>query len=383
MAKYGARVQVGDVASSGQEAVAVAQKLRNGELIIKAQVHAGGRGKGVFDNGFKSGVHLTSDAAEVGTLADAMIGNRLITKQTSAEGKLVKKVLVLESINIRKELYVAMLLDRGHQGPVIVASPMGGMDIEEVAEETPEHIHTLPVDAMKGLQREDALGLAARLGLETPAMQEDAADQMLALYDLFVNCDATQVEINPLALADDDKLYCVDAKITFDNNASFRQKDIFAMADASEQDPRDVRAEEHGLSYIGLDGSIGCLVNGAGLAMTTMDLISLNGGTPANFLDVGGSASEEAVEAAFAILMGDSNVRAILVNIFGGILRCDMLAQGIVNAAKKLDLQVPLVVRLEGTNVEEGRRILQESGLAITTASDLDDAAKKAVAAAA
>lgn len=269
-------------------------------------------------------------------------------------------------------------MDRAHNGPVIVASKQGGMDIEEVAEKDPNALFTVPIDIMEGIQAHQTEKIAKLLGFEGPAIK-DAQVQMTNLYNLFIGCDATQVEINPLVVTNDGLVYCVDAKIGFDDNASYRHKDLFALRDTSMEDPREVEASKAGLNYIGLDGEIGCMVNGAGLAMATMDIINLHGGTPANFLDVGGGATEEQVEKAFKLLTSDPKVKGLLVNIFGGIMKCDIIAQGIVNAAKNLKLTVPLVVRLEGTNVAKGNAILANSGLPIITASDLDDAAKKAV----
>lgn len=381
MEKYNVRVQKGYVADSAEEAKEVADKLvamEAEDLILKAQIHAGGRGKGHFDNGFKGGVKVCcgpTRAADVAEYTKSMLGASLITKQTGPEGQHVNKVLIHEGINFDRELYFAILMDRAFGGPVIVASPQGGMDIEEVAESTPEAIFTQPVDIEEGIQDHQTERIAKLLGFEGDALV-DAQAQMKNLYNLFIGCDATQVEINPLVLTDKNLVYCVDAKINFDDNAEFRQKDIYAGRDPSMEDPREVEASKAGLNYIGLDGSIGCMVNGAGLAMATMDIIKLNGGSPANFLDVGGGATEEQVEEAFRIITQDPKVEALLVNIFGGIMKCDIIAQGIVNAGKKLDLKVPLVVRLEGTNVEQGVKILENSDLDIITAKNLDEAAR-------
>eukprot|EP00003_Mantamonas_plastica_P001718 TRINITY_DN1121_c0_g1_i2.p2 TRINITY_DN1121_c0_g1~~TRINITY_DN1121_c0_g1_i2.p2 ORF type:complete len:291 (+),score=135.60 TRINITY_DN1121_c0_g1_i2:633-1505(+) len=287
--------------------------------------------------------------------------------------------MVSNSVNIEKEYYFALLMDRAHQGPVMVASPAGGMDIEAVAEETPELIFTDPIDIMEGMSQKQADAMAAKLGFEGDN-QARASEQMLRLYDLFVGTDATQVEINPLAELDNGEVMCCDAKINFDDNAFFRQQDIFEMRDFNEEDPREVEAAKNDLNYVGLDGNIGCMVNGAGLAMATMDIIQMYGGMPANFLDVGGGATEGQVTEAFKILTNDKNVKGILVNIFGGIVQCNVIADGIVNAAKTVNLQVPLTVRLEGTNVEQGKEILKNSGLPIITADNLDEAAKKSVA---
>lgn len=388
MEKYGVQVQKGRMAETAKGAAEVAKwiKTANGkaELILKSQIHAGGRGKGVFDTGFKGGVKICDTPAQVEDFAKQMLGHKLITKQTGPQGQLVAKVLVNEGITIQRELYFAILMDRKHNGPVIVASTQGGMDIEEVAEKHPEAIISEPVDIMTGLGDAQARKLAVALGF-SGALIDKAVAQFKALYALFIATDSTQVEINPLAVGSvpggaSDLVFAVDAKLGFDDNAAFRQKDIYAMRDKSMEDARDVAAEEAGLNYIGLDGSIGCMVNGAGLAMATMDIIKLHGGSPANFLDVGGGATAEQVTKAFTILTSDPNVKALLVNIFGGIMKCDTIATGIIIAAKQVGLTVPLVVRLEGTNVEAGKRLLRESGLPIVTADDLDDAAKKAVA---
>ena len=389
METFGVRVQKGKMAASPAAAAAVAREILaanpKAELVLKAQIHAGGRGKGVFASGFKKGVHITTAAAKVEELSAKMLGDRLVTKQTGAEGQLVSKVLVNEGITIHRELYFAILMDRAHQGPVVVASTQGGMDIEEVAARDPGAIITVPVDITKGLTEAQAGELAARLGFEGE-LKGMAVRQFRALYALFIGTDATQVEINPLAVGSvsgvprADAVFAVDAKLNFDDNASFRQAAIYAQRDKAMEDPRDVAAEEAGLNYIGLDGKIGCMVNGAGLAMATMDIIKLHGGNPANFLDVGGGATAAQVTTAFKILTADPKVKALLVNIFGGIMKCDTIALGIIQAAKEVGLKMPLVVRLEGTNVELGKKLLRESGLNIVAAADLDDAAKKAVA---
>jgi succinyl-CoA synthetase beta subunit len=315
-------------------------------------------------------------------MTSKMLGNTLVTHQTGPEGQLCNTVLVNEGLSIESEKYFAILMDRTHNGPVMVASSQGGMDIEEVAEKSPEAILTEPIDIMLGPQQEQTERLARALGFKEENIG-DASQQMSRLYDLFLGTDATQVEINPFAEGHYEggktSVFCVDAKLNFDDNAAFRQKDIYAMRDTSMEDPRDVRAEEAGLNYIGLDGNIGCMVNGAGLAMSTMDIINLYGGSPANFLDVGGSASAEQVTEAFKILTSDPKVEGLLVNIFGGIMKCDTIAEGIVIAAKEVGLSIPLVVRLEGTNVEQGKAILESSGIQVVTANDLDDAAQKAV----
>lgn len=349
------------------------------EYVVKAQILAGGRGKGHFDNGFKGGVHITSKKDEALQLADKMIGHKLITKQTPEDGILVKQVMVAKSVDIVRETYFSIVMDREHNGPVIIASPAGGMDIEAVAEETPDKILTLPVDIQEGLTRETAIRIAKFLEFNDKSLESKAADEIQKIWQLFLNVDATQIEINPLAETKDKQVISVDAKFNFDDNAEFRQKRIFEMGDDSESDPKEVEAQKYNLNYIAMDGNIGCLVNGAGLAMATMDIIKLNKGNPANFLDVGGSVKEDQVLKAFQILVSDNNVKAILVNVFGGIVNCATIANGIVNASKVMNLQIPVVVRLEGTNVDAARKILKDSGMAIETAQDLDDAAAKAV----
>jgi len=359
------------------------KKLAAKEFVIKAQVHAGGRGKGHFPaSGLKGGVHVVegTDSAAFEKIEDycsKMLGYNLVTKQTPPDGVPVKKVMVAESLNFDKEYYFAILMDRSFGGPVMVASPQGGMDIEQVAEETPELIFKQAVDVSKGLTDDDPKTkyLAERLNIKNVP---EAQQQMKRLYDLFIATDATQVEINPLVETNESKVYCVDAKINFDDNAAFRQKEVFAYRDTTEEDPREVQASKFGLNYIAMDGNIGCMVNGAGLAMATMDIIKLYNGEPANFLDVGGGATKEQVTEAFKIITSDPNVKALLVNIFGGIMRCDIIAEGIVEAAKQVGVKIPIVVRLEGTNVDLGKKILSESGLAIITADNLDDAAQKA-----
>ena len=307
-----------------------------------------------------------------------MLGQKLVTKQTGGKGVLVEKVMVAEAINIVKETYFSILMDRAFGGPVMVGSPKGGMDIEAVAHETPEAIFKEPIDIEEGPSKEQCLKMAKDLGFEGNAQQE-AAKQIERLYDVFIKTDATQVEINPLALTDKGEVVAADAKMNFDDNAYFKQPEIFAYRDTAEEDPLEVEAAKYNLNYVAMDGNIGCMVNGAGLAMATMDIIKLYGGEPANFLDVGGSASAEQVTHAFRIITTDPKVKAILVNIFGGIMRCDVIAQGVIEAAKKINLKVPLIVRLAGTNVELGKELLDKSGLTIISADDLDDAAKKAV----
>ncbi|XP_072751181.1 succinate--CoA ligase [GDP-forming] subunit beta, mitochondrial-like isoform X1 [Anoplolepis gracilipes] len=361
------------------------EKLHADEFVIKAQVLAGGRGKGWFDNGFKGGVHLTKDRNAVTNYVKNMLGHRLITKQTSKDGILVQKIMIAESVDIARETYVCILMDRQHNGPVLIASPAGGMDIETVAEKHPEQIKTVPLDIYHGIDDEIAEVVSTFLGFSDPDILKKAIFELKNLWKLFVDIDALQIEINPLVETTDKQVVAVDAKIAFDDNAQFRQQNLFALEDVSEKDPREVDASRYNLNYIGMDGNIGCLVNGAGLAMATMDIIKLNGGSPANFLDVGGSVKEDQVFQAFRILSEDPKVKAILVNVFGGIVNCITIARGIIAASRNLGLQIPLVVRLEviyfllGTNVTEAKKVLAESGLPILTANNLDEAARKAV----
>jgi len=375
---YDVTVQKFKMATTEAEAKAIPAAFPCDEYVIKAQVLAGGRGKGTFDTGFKGGVRLTKDPSEVPGLCTAMIGNKLVTKQTPKDGIPVSSVMVAEAIDITRETYFCILLDREHNGPVIVASPDGGVDIEEVAEKTPERIRNYPVDITVGITDETANEVAEFLGF-TGDLIPQCAQQVKNLYRMFIEVDCVQLEINPLAETPQGVIYTADAKLGFDDNAAFRQKAIFDMEDTTESDPREVDAASHDLNYVQMDGNIGCLVNGAGLAMATMDIIKLYGGDPANFLDVGGNVQEHQVKEAFRIITGDDKVKAILVNVFGGIVNCATVANGIIAATKSMDLKVPLIVRLEGTNVDEAKRILDESGLAIQSAMDLDDAAQKAV----
>eukprot|EP00055_Hartaetosiga_balthica_P003872 m.9218 g.9218 ORF g.9218 m.9218 type:complete len:424 (+) comp3406_c0_seq1:35-1306(+) len=378
MQKYGVTVQKFKVAENAVDAEKFSQELNVSEIVLKAQVHAGGRGKGTFSSGLKGGVKLSTDPSEIKGFAEQMLGFSLVTKQTPAEGVLVNKVMVAEALDIERETYFAILMDRDSNGPVMMGSPAGGVDIEEVAASTPHLIFKEVVDITKGVQNDQLERMATNLGFEGQK-KNDAMEEMRKLYDLFIGVDATQVEINPFAETPDGRVLCFDAKINFDDNASFRQKDIFAQRDTNEEDPQEVEADEIGLNFIKMDGNIGCLVNGAGLAMATMDIIKLHGGEPANFLDVGGGVTEEMVKDAFNIITSDPRVQSILVNIYGGIVNCKTIAGGIISACKESDLSVPLVVRLEGTNVEEAREMLNSSGLPIITAVDLDDAAKKSV----
>ncbi len=378
--KYGVATPKGMVAATAEEAGKAAKDLGGAGLVVKAQVHAGGRGKGTFKNGFKGGVHVINTTEEAQDVASKMLGQTLVTHQTGPEGKLVSKVLVVKSVDIEKEYYFAILFDRATSQNVMIASTEGGMNIEEVAEKTPEKIIREFVHPTLGLQSYQCRKIAASLNLRGPLMNQ-AVKLFTALYKLYISTDCCLLEVNPLAVTNDAQLVALDAKFNFDDNALYRQKEIMAMRDTSEEDPREVAASEYGLNYIGLDGNIACLVNGAGLAMSTMDIIKLHGGEPANFLDVGGGASKEQVTAAFKIILSDKKVEGILVNIFGGIMDCNIVASGIVAAANEVGLSLPLVVRLEGNNVEAGKKTLEESGLAITSAADLTDAAIKIVSA--
>jgi succinyl-CoA synthetase beta subunit len=367
--KFGVPVPEGGVAFSTSEAKGVAQKLGSFPVVVKAQIHAGGRGKG-------GGVKLAKSMEDVGGFADQIIGMTLVTHQTGPEGRLVKKVLVEQGLNIAKELYLSIIPDRSTAQIVVMVSEAGGMDIEEVAEKTPEKIIKVTINPLQGIQAYHCR--EAAFGLNLPAAAVKPFNAMLnSLYRLFVAYDCSLLEINPLVLTADDAVMALDAKVNFDDNALFRHKDLLEYRDLDEEDPLEIEASKFNLNYINLDGNIGNMVNGAGLAMATMDIIKLAGAKPANFLDVGGGASAEMVENGFRIILSDKNVKGILINIFGGILRCDVLAQGVVEAAKKTGISVPVVVRMEGTNVGEGRRILAESGLNLTTAVDLKDAAQK------
>ena len=371
----------GAPAETPEEAERVAAGLNTSNLVVKAQIHAGGRGKGTFTNGFKGGVKLCTTPAEARELAKKMLGQTLVTHQTGPTGKVVRKVLVVESVDIAREVYVAILMDRASEAPVVVASTEGGVEIERVAEEHPEKIIREPVHPLLGLQPFQALKLGRQLDFRGDQLK--AASKLLAnLYNLFVSLDCSLVEINPLVVTKGGEVLALDAKFNFDDNALYRHKEVLEMRDLYEEDPREVEASKFRLNYIGLEGNIACLVNGAGLAMATMDIIKYAGGAPANFLDVGGGASEQQVTEAFKILVADKNVKAILVNIFGGIMRCDVIAQGIINAVKAVSLPVPLIVRLEGTNVALGKKLLEESKLPIQAASDLAEAARTVIAAA-
>jgi succinyl-CoA synthetase beta subunit len=379
--KFGVATPRGKVASSAAEAEQIARELGDVGLVVKAQIHAGGRGKGTFTNGFKGGVHLCKSPAEARELASEMLGQTLLTHQTGPAGRVVNKVLVAESAEIAREIYFAILLDRATAGPLVVASTEGGVEIETVAAKSPAKIIREPIDALAGLQSFQARKLAKQLAFDS--VQLKAASKLFdGLFRTFIGLDCSMVEVNPLVVTSKGEVLALDAKFNFDDNALYRHPDIAAMRDVAEEDPREVEASKHGLNYIGLDGNIACLVNGAGLAMATMDIIKFYGGNPANFLDVGGGATEEQVTEAFKILIADKNVKAILVNIFGGIMKCDVIGQGIINAAHTVHLSVPLIVRLEGTNVEAGKKLITQSGLAVIAADDLADAARKAVKAA-
>jgi len=377
--RFGVPSPKGAAASSAKEAGEAAAALGVKNLVVKAQVHAGGRGKGVFKNGFKGGVHLVDSAQKAEEVAGKMLGEVLVTKQTGDEGRLVRKVMVAESVDISRELYLAILVDRQTSKPVIIVSTEGGMDIEEVAERTPEKILREYVNPLGGLQAYQVRKMCKKLDLQAHAKQ--FSQLINALYKLFIALDCSMVEINPLVVTTDSQVYALDAKFNFDDNALYRHPEISAMRDHDEEDPREVAAAAHELNYIGLDGNIACLVNGAGLAMATMDIIKHHGGDPANFLDVGGGASKDQVTAAFKIILGDPNVRGIFINIFGGIMDCNIVAEGVVAAARETGLSLPLVVRLEGNNVEAGKATLAASGLNIVSAEGMDDGAAKIVAA--
>jgi succinyl-CoA synthetase beta subunit len=382
LAKYGVPVPAGYPAMSVEEAVAAAGKLPGPLWVVKAQIHAGGRGKGKFKElgpDAKGGVRLARSIDEVRENAAEMLGKILVTIQTGPAGKQVQRLYVTDGVDIAKEFYLALLVDRESGRIAIVASTEGGMEIEKVAHDTPEKITTLTIDPATGLMPHHGRSVAAALGL-TGDLSKQASKVVAKLYDAFLGTDASQIEINPLAVTDKGELLVLDAKVGFDNNAEFRHPDLGELRDLSEEEPMEIEASKYDLAYIKLDGNIGCMVNGAGLAMATMDIIKLNGAEPANFLDVGGGASKEKVTAAFKIILSDPAVEGILVNIFGGIMRCDIIAEGIVEAAREVDLKVPLVVRLEGTNVQQGKDILAQSGLPIVPANDLGDAARKIVA---
>lgn len=378
MRDNGINVPRGVAVESRQAALDAAKSFGGNDVVVKAQVLAGGRGLGKFKNGFKGGVHICYSPERAADIAEKMIGEYLVTKQTGERGRLCSKALISERLFLRREMYFAIAYDRSSQGPVIIASRVGGTSIEDIAAEDPSAITKVPVSIKTGLTDEHLRQCALALGFETEDGIAKAMDQVKKLYNVFLEKDATLLEINPIAETPDGGVVCVDAKINFDDNAAFRHEDIFKLRDTSQEDEREVRASKFDLNYIGLDGNIGCLVNGAGLAMATMDIIKLHGGEPANFLDVGGSATEAQVKEAFTILNDDHKVEAILVNIFGGIMRCDIIAQGIISATNSLDMRIPVVVRLQGNKVDEAKELIRNSGLKIIASDDLDEAAMKA-----
>ncbi|MDC3099791.1 ADP-forming succinate--CoA ligase subunit beta [Candidatus Pelagibacter sp.] len=369
--KYGAIVPKGDFAFTVNELIEKAKKIETEKYVLKAQIHAGGRGKA-------GGVKILNNIEELTDAAKEMLGKTLITHQTGPNGKEVKRLYIEESSKIKKEFYLSCLIDRASSKIAFISSDQGGMDIEEVAKKSPEKIITTKVDYLEDIDDENCKKIIKIFNLKDNTMLQ-GINLIKSIYKMFISTDANLVEINPLILTEDDNLICLDAKMNFDDNSIFRQPEIQSLRDLNEEDPSEIEASKHDLAYIKLDGSIGCMVNGAGLAMATMDIIKLFGQEPANFLDVGGGASKEKVSAAFKIILSDPNVKGILINIFGGIMRCDILAQGVVEAAKEININVPLVVRLAGTNYKEGKLILDNSGLKIISASDLSDAASKIV----
>ncbi|CAJ2511107.1 Uu.00g067320.m01.CDS01 [Anthostomella pinea] len=376
--QYGIGAPKGSNASTAAEAEKIAKEIGGEDMVIKAQVLAGGRGKGSFDNGLKGGVRVIYSPTEAKMFANQMIGHKLMTKQTGAAGRLCNSVYICERKFARREFYLAILMDRGSQGPVIVSSSQGGMDIEGVAKENPDAINTTYIDINTGVTDDIARDIATKLGFSEQCI-EDAKDTIQKLYKIFREKDATQIEINPLSETSDHQVLCMDAKFGFDDNAEYRQKEVFSWRDTTQEDAEEVRAAESGLNFIKLDGDIGCLVNGAGLAMATMDIIKLNGGQPANFLDVGGGATPAAIKEAFELITSDPKVTAIFVNIFGGIVRCDAIAHGLVNTVKALNLKVPIIARLQGTNMEMAHEIINESGMKIFSIDDLQSAAERSV----
>jgi succinyl-CoA synthetase beta subunit len=383
LGRFGAPVPRGFPAFSAQEATDAAAKLGGSVWVVKSQIHAGGRGKGKFkeaDAGEKGGVRVATKAEDVGVYAKQMLGHTLVTLQTGPAGRVVNRVYIEEGAAIARELYLSALVDRESGRVAFVASEAGGMNIEEVAHDTPEKITTVTIDPLAGPSRADVEKIARALGL-SGGLVDQCQDLITKLYTAFVKSDMSLLEVNPLIVTKDDKLVCLDAKVSFDSNAGFRHPEWAALRDISEEDEREIEASKYDLSYVALDGEIGCMVNGAGLAMATMDIIKLFGAEPANFLDVGGGADKAKVTAAFKIITADPKVTGILVNIFGGIARCDVIAEGVVAAVREVGLKVPLVVRLEGTNVEQGKQILRDSGLNVIAADDLEDAARKIIAA--
>jgi len=376
--EFGIPCLKGVPARTSEEMVTALSELPDGEIVVKSQIHAGGRGKGTFTDGFKGGVKVVKSKEEAREMAQKMLGNTLVTNQTGPEGRKVQTIYFAEGSDIEKEYYLAMLLDRATGKPVIIASTEGGMDIEQVAEETPEKIAKVHIDPTIGLMPYQARQIAFALEFKGDQVKQ-MVKLLMNLYRLYNEKDCSLVEINPLITTPEGKIVALDAKVNFDDNGLFRHADIRELRDLNEEDPKEVEASKYDLNYIALDGNIACLVNGAGLAMATMDIIKYFGGNPANFLDVGGSANEEQVTHAFKIILSDPNVKGILVNIFGGIMKCDVIAKGIVAAAKNVEMTVPLVVRLEGTNVDMGKKILEESGLELTSADTLSQAAEKIV----
>jgi succinyl-CoA synthetase beta subunit len=372
LAKHGVPVPKGEVAFTAAEAGDIATRLGGAIVVVKAQIHAGGRGKG-------GGVKLAKSPAEAQTLAGTMLGMTLVTHQTGPDGRVVGRVLVEEGLQMTRELYLSLVIDRASGKPVMMASSAGGMDIEEVAAATPQKIVRVYIEPGVGLVPFEARQLGFAIGLDGPQVNK-AVRLMTSLYDAFVATDASLIEINPLVVTAAGDLLALDAKMTFDDNALYRHPEIKELRDLGEEDPLEIEASKSSLNYIHLDGNIGCMVNGAGLAMATMDIIKLAGGEPANFLDVGGGANAEQIRSAFKILTSDKNVKAVLINIFGGILRCDVLAQGVIAAVKELGVPVPIVIRMEGTNVDEGKRLLKESGMNFTTADSMGEAASMVVA---
>ncbi|KAF4080196.1 hypothetical protein AMELA_G00167730 [Ameiurus melas] len=374
----GISVPAGMVASSPDEAYAVAKQIGSKDLVVKAQVLAGGRGKGTFEGGLKGGVRIVYSPEEAREISSMMIGKKLFTKQTGEAGRICNQVFICERRYPRREYYFAITMERSFQGPVLIGSSQGGVNIEDVAAENPDAIVKEPIDIVEGIKMDQAIKVAKKMGFPE-ALVNEAAENMIKLYDLFIKYDASMLEINPMVEDSSGIVMCMDAKINFDSNAAYRQKKVFDLQDWSQEDIRDREAAKADLNYIGLDGTIGCLVNGAGLAMATMDIIKLHGGTPANFLDVGGGATAHQVTEAFKLITSDKKVQAILVNIFGGIMRCDVIAQGIIMAVRDLDLKIPIVVRLQGTRVDDAKALIAASPLKILACDDLDEAAKMVV----
>lgn len=367
-----------NIAKTKDEAVKYAQELNTKDIVLKAQVLAGGRGKGAFKNGLKGGVRMVDKPEVAGDIVGKMLKQYLVTKQTGAAGRICNMVMVTERKFPRREFYVAIMMERSFNGPVIIASSQGGVNIEDVAAENPDAITYEPIDIVTGITDEQVSRVVNKIGLGEKA--NEACDMIKKMYDLFQKKDALLIEVNPYAEdAVTGQFFCLDAKFRFDDNAQFRQKELFQLRDITQEDPKEIEAAKFDLNYIALDGNIGCMVNGAGLAMATMDIIKLYGGDPANFLDVGGGATAQAVSEAFKIILSDPKVSAILVNIFGGIMRCDVIAEGIINAAKNLNIQIPVIVRLQGTKVNEARKLIADSGLRIVPRDDLDEAAKLVV----